>query len=223
MNGKVKFAQKAEDVSIDVSADVSIHGNLSIIEGSTGIVIFAHGSSSKRFNPRNCFICEEFNAAGLSTLMIDLLTEEEELLDMQTGELRFDIELLTARVIASSKWVMDNRLTTDMKIGYFGAGTGAAATLTAAGHIGKRIKTIVTCAGRCDLAEPEFTTIKSSVLFIAGQKDTFITSITQNAMSDLRCDKKFVIIEGAGHLFEEPGAIEEVSEVASMWFDGKLS
>lgn len=222
MNCKVKFAPRAEDVTIPVSEEVSIQGSLSIVEGARGIVIFAHSSSSKRFSSRNCFVTEEFNSAGLSTLLVDLLTDEEEKLDMQTGELRFDIDLLTARVKGCSRWVMDNKMTSKMKIGYFGTGTGVAATLTAAGHFVDSVKTVVSCGGRCDLAEPEFAMIKAPVLFIAGEKDTFIRAITQNAMDDLSCEKKLTLIESAGHLFEEPGAIEEVTETAAMWFAEKL-
>ena len=217
MSGRVKFAQKVQEVSIAVKGSVEIGASLSVVEGSDSIVVMAIVSGRGRDSSRNCFVAEELNRAGHSTLLVDLLTSNEEEVDLQTGEYRFDIELLVERTKIATKWITDDKKTGGMKVAYFGLNASAASALAAAAELGKTVKAVVSQGGRCDLVEFELPMVKSPTLFIVGEHDNFITTVTHNAMRRMYSENKLVVIEGAGHLFEEPGAIEEVAGAATTW------
>jgi len=217
MTAKIKAAQKTREVNIGVSPGVEICASLSIVEGSGSVVLLAFGSGSARHSSRNCFLSEELNRAGYSTMMLDLLSVDEEQDDLETGEYRFDIELLADRTKTATKWLNKDEQTGDMDIVYYGLNASAASSLSAASQLGKTIKGIVSQAGRCDLVDLELPMVKSPVLFIVGEYDNFITGITQKAIGLMRSKSKLVFIEGASHYFEEPGAIEEVAAAAVAW------
>jgi len=194
-----------------------LEGNLALPAGARGIVVFAHGSGSGRHSPRNRYVAGVLNDAGIATLLIDLLTEREEARDMLTAELRFDIPLLAERVTGATEWVTHDDRTRALRIGYFGASTGAAAALVAAA---KRddIAAIVSRGGRPDLAGAELPKVKAPTLLIVGGDDTQVIELNQAALRRLRVESKLQIVPGAGHLFEEPGALEKVAQLAADWF-----
>lgn len=196
----------------------AIEGNLVVPQGAKGIVLFAHGSGSSRFSPRNQYVASTLNEAGIATLLIDLLTEEEEEIDMRTGQLRFDIDLLAQRLMAATEWVKKNPKTKDLAVGYFGASTGAAAALIAAAKLPGDVRVIVSRGGRPDLAEEHLPKVKAPVLLIVGGRDAVVIDLNKEAMKHLRAEKRFEIIPGATHLFEEPGKLEEVARLATAWF-----
>lgn len=218
MNTRINYRQKANEVSIPVKRNSRISATLSMVEHALGTVMIAYGSGSGRFSSRHRYLAEELNNAGMSTLMVDLLTSDEQQTDLTTGEFRFNIELLTERITETTRWVCEGDISGAMKIGYFGDNSAAAAALSAAANPSARLKTVVCCSGRCDLAEHSIPKIKVPVLFIVGQYDYFIKNITENTVEKMTCENKVEIIEGATHRFEEPGANEEVAEAASKWF-----
>src|SRR5918999_1085910 len=205
---------------------VSLLGDLTIKEGSQGIVLFAHGSGSGRHSKRNRYVAKVLQDAGLATLLFDLLTEEEEIIDEQSQHLRFDIELLADRLIAATNWLFqayaDN--SNPVKIGYFGASTGAAAALAAAAKRTDTIQAIVSRGGRPDLADPYLNRVKAPTLLIVGGYDTPVIQMNQKAFEKLhqlsaeKGEKSIVIVPEATHLFEEPGKLEIVAQLASGWF-----
>jgi dienelactone hydrolase len=195
-----------------------IEGNLVMPPGANGIVLFAHGSGSSRFSPRNKFVANVLEEAGIATLLIDLLTEEEEEIDMRTGKLRFDIDLLAQRLMAATDWVKKNPKTKHLAVGYFGASTGAAAALIAAAKLPDDVRVVVSRGGRPDLAQEHLPKVKAPVLLIVGGRDTVVIDLNKEAMKLLRAEKRFKIIPGASHLFEEPGKLEEVARLATAWF-----
>jgi putative phosphoribosyl transferase len=205
---------------------LSLSGDLTIKEGSQGIVLFAHGSGSGRHSKRNRYVAKVFQDVGLSTLLFDLLTEEEEVIDEQTRHLRFDIGLLTNRLIAVTDWLFQTLVdnTIQKKIGYFGASTGAAAALAAAAKRVDIIQAIVSRGGRPDLAEPYLDQVKAPTLLIVGGYDTPVIQMNHEAFDRLRQlsaekgEKKIVIVPEATHLFEEPGKLDMVAQLASKWF-----
>ncbi|MBW8015510.1 MAG: dienelactone hydrolase family protein [Planctomycetes bacterium] len=217
MSGRVKVTQNVQEVTIPVMGAVEIGASLSIVEGSGSIVVMGYGSGSGRFSSRNCFIAEELNKAGHSTLLVDLLTVDEEEVDLETGEYRFDIELLVNRTKIATKWIMQGEQTGKLDVVYFGSNASAASALLAAADLGETVKAVVSQGGRCDLVEFELPMVKSPALFIVGENDNFITGVTRKAMGCMRSEKKLVVIEGASHYFEEPGAIEEVADAATTW------
>jgi putative phosphoribosyl transferase len=200
------------------SGKATIEGNLTVPRGAKRIVIFAHGSGSGRFSPRNRLVANVLEEAGIATLLIDLLTEEEEQIDMRTGRLRFDIDLLAQRLMAATEWVKKNPKTKDMAVGYFGASTGAAAALIAAAKLPEDVRMVVSRGGRPDLALEYLPRVKAPVLLIVGGRDTVVIDLNKEAMKHLRAEKRFEIIPGASHLFEEPGKLEEVARLATAWF-----
>jgi len=206
------------DVMVDVGEGTSINGTLYIPENAKGIVVFAHGSGSSRFSPRNRFVAETLQQGGLATLLIDLLTPEEEQVDLQTRHLRFDIGLLTKRICGATKWLKENDQTSKLPVAYFGASTGAAAALSAADQIGEDIYAVVSRGGRPDLAEASLAEVKSPTLLIVGGDDPVVIELNEMALTRLNCEKELVIIPGATHLFEEPGKLEAVAEIARKWF-----
>ncbi len=195
-----------------------LEGNLTIPDGAHGIVLFAHGSGSSRHSPRNRFVAAELQRDGLATLLIDLLTPEEEELDERTRRLRFDIGLLASRLVTVTDWLGHEPDMRDLKIGYFGASTGAAAALVAAAERPESVGAVVSRGGRPDLAAPALPYVKAPTLLIVGGEDGPVIGMNQEALGPLRVEKKLVIVPGASHLFEEPGALEKVAHLASDWF-----
>ncbi len=195
-----------------------LEGNLSVAKDSIGIVLFAHGSGSGRKSPRNRFVARELNQKRIATLLFDLLTVEEEELDMQTGHLRFDISLLSQRLLGATEWLLRNPLVSGLSVGYFGASTGAAAALVAAAKIPQTVKAIVSRGGRPDLAGSSLDKVRSPTLLLVGGYDDVVIDLNKHALSQLKSEKKLVIIPEATHLFEEPGKLELVAEYASKWF-----
>lgn len=201
---------------------VILNGNFVIPKNSIGAVLFVHGSGSSRHSPRNQFVADVLNKKRIATLLFDLLTLEEEEIDSVNGMLRFDIPLLSDRLVRVTDWVMKNYAKHDFKIGYFGASTGAAAALIAASKRSNVIKTVVSRGGRPDLAGDSLERVKCPTLLIVGGYDDVVIDLNREAMSKMSCEKKLVIIPGATHLFEESGKLEEVARYASEWFSKHL-
>lgn len=201
---------------------ITLEGDLTIPDGATGIVLFAHGTGSSRFSPRNRAVASELQAGGMATLLLDLLTAEEEQAEAATRHLRFNIELLATRLGAATDWIGRRADTRALPIGYFGASTGAAAALVAASHRRHIIRAIVSRGGRPDLAGEALGTVQAATLLIVGGLDTQVIALNQEAFRRLRCVKRIDIVPGATHLFEEPGALESVSRLARQWFDEYL-
>jgi putative phosphoribosyl transferase len=200
----------------------ALEGELGIPEGAHGLVLFAHGSGSGRKSPRNRFVAESLRNAGLATLLIDLLTRDEEEADLQTGAFRFDIGLLSGRLLDATDWLSQSPETANFSIGYFGASTGAAAALVAAAQRQSHVGAVVSRGGRPDLAGEALTFVRAPTLLIVGGKDTEVIQLNQEAFNQLNVEKRLEIIPGATHLFEEPGALEEVARLAADWFVGHL-
>lgn len=202
---------------------VSLNGDLIIPEQSRGLVVFAHGSGSSRQSPRNQYVAGVLRQAKLATLLFDLLTPDEELEDQATGHLRFDIGLLARRLIGATDWLKATDATRHLKPGYFGASTGAAAALVAAAERPDVIGAVVSRGGRPDLAAPVLDRVKAPTLLIVGGDDFPVIDMNRQALARLRTEKKLVIIPGATHLFEEPGTLEKVAELAAGWFGDHLA
>ena len=203
---------------VPVGNNITLEGNLNIPENPRGVVLFAHGSGSSRHSPRNQFVAQVLHKAGFATLLIDLLTAGEEEQDWQTGHLRFNIDLLSQRVEGATNWLTVNPATANLKIGYFGASTGAAAALVAAAKHPFAVGAVVSRGGRPDLAGSFLTSVQAPTLLIVGSKDTQVIELNRMALSLLKGEKQLEIIPGATHLFEEPGALEQVAQLASQWF-----
>lgn len=197
---------------------ITLEGNLGVPKEPLGIVLFAHGSGSSRHSPRNRYVANVLRKSGLMTLLIDLLTTEEEVVDMQTMHLRFDIGLLAKRLVGATDWLRQNPDTQNFRICYFGASTGAAAALIGATERPDVISAIVSRGGRPDLAGPALPLVKAPTLLIVGGDDIPVIELNKDAMEQLRCEKKLAIVPGATHLFEESGKLEEVARLASDWF-----
>lgn len=202
---------------------IQLEGELIIPQGAKGIVVFAHGSGSSRFSPRNQYVAEILRQNGLATLLMDLLTKEEERIDEETRELRFNIPLLADRLAAATNWLVKEAKTKSLPVGYFGASTGAAAALIAAAKMGAVIFAVVSRGGRPDLADPYLSQVKAPTLLIVGGYDEIVIGMNEEAFRKLSCKKKMEIVPKATHLFEEPGALEEVSNLASAWFIDHLT
>jgi len=200
-------------IKVPVNA-VSLEGLLNIPNKANSIVLFAHGSGSSRLSPRNNYVAKILQSKGLGTLLIDLLTPEEDL-NYQT---RFDIHLLTDRLLIITKWLEENYANKNLSIGYFGASTGAAAALNAASRLGNKIKAVVSRGGRPDLATNNLEKVQAPVLLIVGGHDPEVIKLNQLASRQLKTIWKLKIIAGASHLFEEPGALEKVARLSARWF-----
>jgi dienelactone hydrolase len=198
--------------------NVQLQGDLRIPSAAEGIVVFAHGSGSGRHSPRNRFVADVLVNAGLATLLIDLLTQEEEVIDLQTAELRFDIGLLAERLGGVTDWLAGEPSAAGLSIGYFGASTGAAAALIAAADRPRIVRAIVSRGGRPDLAQPVLPRVRQPTLLIVGGEDDLVITLNRQALQALAGTKRLVIVPGATHLFEEPGALEQVAALASEWF-----
>ncbi|NRG18737.1 dienelactone hydrolase family protein [Rhizobiales bacterium] len=205
-----------EDVIIQPSG---LPGILHLPEHPHGIVIFAHGSGSSRLSPRNSQVAEGLGAAGFATLLFDLLTHDEAIDRRKV----FDIPLLADRLVNSIKWVEAYEKTSRLPIGLFGASTGAAAALIAAAAFGRRISAVVSRGGRPDLAACAFSSVSSPTLLIVGAADRDVLALNEDALAQLRCQKKLTIVPGATHLFDEPGALEAVIREASDWFTARMT
>ena len=200
-----------------------LEAELKVPAGSKAVVIFAHGSGSSRFSPRNQSVASAIREACTGTLLFDLLTAQEEWSERTTRHLRFDINLLAGRLIAATRWVRSSPETSDLRVGYFGASTGAAAALVAAADLPNDVSAIVSRGGRPDLAGPALPRVKAPTLLIVGGADDVVIELNEEALSKLRCEKEIIIIPGATHLFEEPGALEKVAGLAAAWFSKHLS
>ncbi|HYF05525.1 MAG TPA: dienelactone hydrolase family protein [Patescibacteria group bacterium] len=200
--------------------DVSLYGDLFVPEDPLGLVIFAHGSGSSRHSPRNQSVAQKLQAEGFATLLADLLTEEEELVDTATAEHRFDISMLTERLVGITKYMKTYAQTELLTIGYFGASTGAAAALGAAAQLSDNVRAVVSRGGRPDLTEEKFlAALTAPVLLLVGSLDETVYSLNHKAMQSISSQvKELKVIEGATHLFEEPGKLGEVAEAAAEWF-----
>jgi putative phosphoribosyl transferase len=209
-----KESRSAElEVSVSAGA-VTLAGILGVPQDPIGVVLFAHGSGSGRLSPRNNAVARALQDTHLATLLVDLLTEQEE------GNRRFvfDIELLAVRLLACTEWLREPRETRSLPAGYFGASTGAAGALIAAAKLGSTVRAVVSRGGRPDLAANYLPRVQAATLLIVGGNDTPVIALNEQALAQLRAEKKLVIVPGATHLFEEPGALEEVARLARAWF-----
>ncbi len=198
--------------------DVELEGNLNLPPDAIGIVLFAHGSGSSRFSPRNQYVAKQFNAQKIGTLLFDLLTVEEEEIDMVTAEYRFNINLLAERLIGATQWLKNDPQTQNQNLGYFGASTGAAAALIAAAKLPNDVSAVVSRGGRPDLAGEYLAGVVAPTLLLVGGLDVEVIELNRQAMAQMPAEKKLVIIPGATHLFEEPGKLEEVANFSIDWF-----
>lgn len=201
---------------------VMLEGDLAVPSGSRGIVLFAHGSGSSRYSSRNRFVARRIRENGIGTLLFDLLTREEEAVDMNTRHLRFDIPLLASRLVEAAKWVLANEITRGLELGFFGASTGGGAALVASAELGIDVKAVVSRGGRPDLAGDALQFVRSPVLLIVGGEDDLVIKLNELAYHRLQCEKDLEIIPGATHLFEEPGSLEIVADLAAEWFRDHL-
>ena len=208
-----------QEREVRVSAGpVTLEGSLGIPNSAGGVVLFAHGSGSGRHSPRNRYVARVLREANLATLLIDLLTEDEEEVDLRTTRLRFDIELLARRLVGATDWLVQNPDTEQLRIGYFGASTGAGAALVAAAERPDEVGAIVSRGGRPDLAGDALPLVKAPTLLIVGGNDEPVIGMNEEALARMRAVKRLQIVPGASHLFEEPGALEEVARLATGWF-----
>ncbi len=212
----------SESVTIETPW-VHLEGNLVLPSRAGCVVLFAHGSGSSRHSPRNQAVAATLNHAGLGTLLFDLLTSSEEQVDLQSGRLRFDIDLLAQRVIGALDWCAKSPATKNLTIGCFGASTGAAAAIIAAAERPHAVRAVVSRGGRPDLASRALPEVKAPTLLIVGGEDRPVIQMNQDALRQLRCEKALEIVPGATHLFEEPGALEEVGRLAAQWFADHLT
>lgn len=205
--------------SIQIPVDSKIlNGDLTIPPDASGVVLFAHGSGSSRFSPRNRSVATALQSAKMGTLLMDLLTDAEEQTDQLTAHLRFDIEMLSERVVAATDWLAGHSESAGLPIGYFGASTGAAAALVAAAVRPDYVSAIVSRGGRPDLAGEALPLVRAATLLIVGGNDAPVIEMNRDALGRMRCEKQMQVIPGATHLFEEPGALEEVARLARQWF-----
>lgn len=202
---------------------VTLEGELAIPPGAAGVVLFAHGSGSSRHSPRNQFVAKAIRGEGTATLLFDLLTRMEEAEDASAGHLRFNIGLLAQRLLAATRWVANQADTRHLGLGYFGASTGAAAALAAAAELGPVIDAVVSRGGRPDLAAEALGRVDAATLLIVGERDEVVVQLNEEAFRQLRCEKEFAVVPRATHLFEEPGALEEVAGLAAKWFKQHLN
>jgi dienelactone hydrolase len=217
MAGSVGERAEMRPVRIDCDA-VSLTGDLVLPAGAMGLVAFAHGSGSSRRSPRNRYVAGVLHAGGLATLLFDLLTPEEEEVDARTRHLRFDIELLAKRLVATTDWLLGQDPLAHLPLGYFGASTGAAAALIAAARRPGPVAAVVSRGGRPDLAGSALAEVRAPTLLIVGGLDDVVIELNQKALAQIRAEKAMQIVAGATHLFEEPGTLEQVAVLARDWF-----
>jgi putative phosphoribosyl transferase len=211
--------------SSTVSIPVGLHsilGDLTVPAEAMGFVVFAHGSGSSRYSPRNKYVAEVLNRGGFATLLIDLLTGQEEWVDMQTAEHRFNIDLLASRLVAVTDWSEKHPALSGLSLGYFGASTGAAAALVAAARRPRRIGAVVSRGGRPDLAGDWLGKVAAPTLFVVGELDYEVIALNREAADKMRAPYEIALVSGATHLFEEEGALEHVASLACEWFQENL-
>lgn len=202
---------------------VRLEGYLSVPTAATGVVLFAHGSGSSRHSPRNRYVADVLNEGGLGTLLIDLLNADEQEVDLQTAQLRFDIPFLADRLVGITQWLRDQPQVSSFKFGYFGASTGAGAALVAAAELPRLIHAVVSRGGRPDLAGEALEHVEAPTLAIVGGNDPVVLELNRRALDRMHCVKALHVIPGATHLFEEHGALEEVAKLARAWFVEEFS
>lgn len=203
-------------ISIETNA-VILPGFVDVPDGARGMVLFAHGSGSSRLSPRNNYVAQALRDAHVGTLLFDLLTAQEERIDEETRDLRFDIALLTRRLVAATHWAQARPELSHLALGYFGASTGAAAALCAAACT-PAVRAVVSRGGRPDLAGPALAEVRAPTLLIVGGDDQQVLALNRRALAQLPCEGRLEIVPGATHLFEEPGALEKVASLAAKWF-----
>jgi pimeloyl-ACP methyl ester carboxylesterase len=224
LRSNINFCMTRTEPSTDVRAvsigvgPATLDGDLSVPDRAGGTVLFAHGSGSSRFSPRNRHVAALLNAAGLATLLVDLLTEDEEAVDRVTAELRFDIARLAERLAGVTDWMSTQPETRSLPLGYFGASTGAGAALVAAADRPDTVRAVVSRGGRPDLAGAALASVRAPTLLIVGGDDAPVIALNREAMARMRCPRELVVVPGASHLFEEPGTLDEVAKLARAWF-----
>jgi pimeloyl-ACP methyl ester carboxylesterase len=206
------------ELEIPVSAEESVFGDLTVPDGALGVVVFAHGSGSSRRSRRNRQVANRLTELKLATLLVDLLTEQEDILDQGTRELRFDIGLLARRLTLAADDVTNRPSTSGLPLGFFGASTGAAAALVAASEDRDRVRAVVSRGGRPDLAGEALPQVSAPTLLIVGGHDPIVIDLNREAIDAMRCERELIVVPDATHLFEEPGALERVAGLAGDWF-----
>jgi putative phosphoribosyl transferase len=199
-----------------------LEGELSLSAAAAGVVIFAHGSGSSRHSPRNRYVADVLNEGGFATLLIDLLNADEQAVDQQTAQLRFDIPFLAERLVGITQWLGEQPHAEGLKMGYFGASTGAGAALVAAVEVPGLIHAVVSRGGRIDLAGSALARVEAPTLAIVGGADPVVLELNRKALAQMHCPRRLHMVPDAGHLFEEPGALQEVAALARAWFAEKL-
>jgi len=213
------YTHKEKTIPVHIPLDeAALHGDLQVPDNPRGLVIFVHGSGSSRFSPRNRRLAKDLNQYGLATLLLDLLSNEERRIDAETMQFRFDIPLLASRSTLVASWVEKHPELGRLPIGLFGASTGAAAALNTAATMGSRIRAVVSRGGRPDLAAEHLREVKAPTLLIVGGADHTVLELNQKAMERMQCVTRLHIVPGATHLFEERGALQEVTNAAAEWF-----
>lgn len=207
----------SQSVHVELGS-VTLEGEWCLPVGAPGMALFAHGSGSSRHSPRNQAVARALQESGIGTLLFDLLTRVEESEDDRTGEFRFDIGLLARRLVAATRWVAQQPEGEQLGIGYFGSSTGGAAALVAAAELGPVIDAVVSRGGRCDLAGEALARVEAPTLLVVGERDEVVRQLNEEALEQLHCEKKLTVVPRATHLFEEPGALEEVARLAAAWF-----
>ena len=210
------------EVPVEIAPGVTAPAFLGRPEKAHGIVLFAHGSGSSRHSPRNRFVAGALNDGGIATLLFDLLTPEEEAIDRRTAELRFDVGLLAKRLAAATLWTGSQQRLRGLKVGYFGASTGAAAALIAAAALPHAVSAVVSRGGRPDLAGEHLRAVRAPTLMIVGGADDLVLQLNRQALAMMRAERDLVVVPGATHLFEEPGALEQVARLSRAWFQRYL-
>jgi putative phosphoribosyl transferase len=205
-----------DSVRLDLGG-VTLEGDLSLPPGAMGLVLFAHGSGSSRHSPRNRFVAGVLHEAGLATLLMDLLTADEEVLDDRSGELRFDVQLLGQRLLGATEWLAKDLRAAMLPVGYFGASTGAAAALIAAAARPEVVRAVVSRGGRPDLAGAALPRVEAPTLLIVGGDDRHVLELNREALAQIRSPRQLVVVPAATHLFEEPGTLEQVAQLARDW------
>jgi putative phosphoribosyl transferase len=220
MSDKMEIAKTEERIpAVKIAAGkITLDGYLNIPGNASGIVLFAHGSGSSRYSPRNQYVARKLNDSGLATLLFDLLTSKEDIEDRITAQYRFDVTLLAHRLIQATDWVTQRPDTTKLRVGYFGASTGAAVALIAAAVKQELVKAVVSRGGRPDLAMTSLPQVKAPTLLIVGGEDSAVIRLNARALEELTADKRMILVPGATHLFEEPGALQKVAGLAADWF-----
>ena len=222
MHGPATGTIREQAVTIRIG-DVTLEGDLGLPLGANGIVLFAHGSGSGRRSPRNQYVARVLQVGGLATLLFDLLTAEEEEIDLRSGHLRFNIGLLANRVVGATDWLAGNPDTRQLKAGYFGASTGAGAALVAAAKRPEMVGAVVSRGGRPDLAGSALSRVSAPTLLMVGGNDPQVLELNRVALGALPVEKQLVIVPAATHLFQEPGALEQVASLAREWFERHLN